>query len=140
MRAVGPGASRGAGEEAGTPRRGRVLLVDDDRAILLVLSRALAREHDCTCVNLASEALTRVAAGERFDVILCDLMMPVMSGMDLFNELEKVAPEQAEQMVFLTGGAFTPKLHEFLALVPNERIHKPFEVSTLKECVRLHVQ
>jgi CheY-like chemotaxis protein len=128
-----------APDEVCSARRGRVLLVDDDRAILTLLSRALARDHDCTCLNLASEALTRVIGGERFDVILCDLMMPVMNGMDLFNELEKVAPEQAEQMVFLTGGAFTSKLHEFLAVVPNERIHKPFDVSTLKECVRLHV-
>ena len=54
------------------------------------------------------DALARITAGERFDVILCDLMMPHMTGMDLHAALAGAVPEQAERMIFMTGGAFTP--------------------------------
>jgi CheY-like chemotaxis protein len=117
------------------PRRGRILLIDDDEAILSVLRRSLAQDHECVAARSASEALTRLAAGERFDVIFCDLMMPGMSGMDLYTELKRLAPADVHKLVFLTGGAFTPKLQEFLLAVPNERIEKPFDVSKLKASV-----
>lgn len=44
-----------------------------------------------------------------FDVILCDLMMPDTTGMDLHHELVRIAPDQVDRMVFMTGGAFTAK-------------------------------
>ena len=116
-------------------RRGRLLLIDDEAIILSVLDRALGRHHDCTLANTAGEALSRVRAGECFDVILCDLMMPVMNGMDLHAEIERLAPDQALKMVFLTGGAFTPALQEFLSKVHNERIEKPFDVSALQATI-----
>ena len=74
-------------------------------------------------------------AGERFDVILCDLMMPVMNGMDLYAEIERLCPDQALKIVFLTGGAFTPALQAFLSRVHNERIEKPFDVSALQATI-----
>jgi CheY-like chemotaxis protein/PAS domain-containing protein len=121
-------------------RRGRVLLVDDEAVILNVLDRALGRQHDCTLANTAGEALSRVQAGERFDVILCDLMMPVMNGMDLYAEIERSCPDQALKVVFLTGGAFTPALQAFLASVHNERIEKPFDVSALQATINARLQ
>jgi CheY-like chemotaxis protein len=81
--------------------------------------------------NDAADALARVKAGERYDVILCDVMMPQMSGKELRAELLRVAPEQAERMVFLTGGAFTPGARAFLDQIPNPCIDKPFDTSTL---------
>jgi PAS domain S-box-containing protein len=122
------------------PRRGQILMVDDEPVILTILSRALGPSHDCVTTTKASEALQRVRAGEQFDLILCDLMMPVMDGRELYTELCRFAPEQAKKVVFLTGGAFTPTLQAFLATVPNASISKPFDVTELKKAVNARLQ
>jgi DNA-binding response OmpR family regulator len=79
-------------------------------------------------------------AGERFDAIVCDLMMPEMSGMDFFAELEAFAPEQTAQIILLTGGAFTPRASEFLDHISNPRLFKPFSGNELRELVRAVVE
>jgi CheY-like chemotaxis protein len=117
-------------------RRGRVLVVDDEPAIGRAIQRWLQTEHDVTAVTAARDALSRIAAGEPFDAILCDITMPEMTGGELHDELTRVAPEMAERMVFLTGGAFTKDSMEFLARVKNPRIDKPFRVADLRAAVR----
>jgi CheY-like chemotaxis protein len=83
----------------------------------------------------ADEALQRIGAGDRYDVILCDLMMPQMTGMDLHAELCRSEPEQAGRMIFLTGGAFTPESRAFLDKNANQRIEKPFDVRHLRALI-----
>ena len=122
------------------PRRGRILMVDDEPVILSILTRALGKSHDCVSTTKASEALARLRAGEHFDLILCDLMMPVMDGKELYTELSRFAPDQASKMIFLTGGAFTPALQAFLSEVPNERLNKPFDVAYLKKTVNARIE
>jgi signal transduction histidine kinase len=125
-----------AGAELAPPRRGRILIIDDEPMLGAAVRRMLAAEHDVDTVTAASEALARIARGDRFDVILCDLMMPQMTGMDFYEGLTGVAPEQVTRLVFMTGGAFTPAAREFLDRVPNARIEKPFEVQNLRLMVR----
>lgn len=72
----------------------------------------------------------------RFELILCDLMMPQMSGMDLHAELIKLDPAHAKTLVFMTGGAFTENASRFLAQQPSPSIKKPFKASELRELVR----
>ena len=84
----------------------------------------------------ARAALELIAAGKRFDVILSDLMMPEMSGMDFYDELARRFPAHVERVVFVTGGAFTPAGREFLERGPNERICKPFEPRTIRQLVQ----
>ena len=76
-----------------------------------------------------------LVAGERFDVILCDLMMPVMTGMDLAEELARILPEQASRVVFITGGAFTARAREFLERTPHHRLEKPLDMGRLHAVV-----
>ncbi|MCK6592103.1 MAG: ATP-binding protein, partial [Polyangiaceae bacterium] len=121
-------------------RRGRVLVVDDEAMIGAAIRRTLSSEHDVTPLTSAREALNRILAGERYDVVLCDLMMPVMSGMELYDELVQKAPEQAKRIIFLTGGAFTPKGQAFLDQVPNPRLDKPFDNQNLRSMVRERVR
>lgn len=113
-------------------RRSKILMVDDEPVILSILNRALGTHHDCVATTRASEALERLQAGERFDVILCDLMMPGMDGRQLFDEITRLDEKQASRVMFLSGGAYTPGLQAFLSKVPNERIQKPFDVAALK--------
>jgi CheY-like chemotaxis protein len=116
-------------------RRARILVVDDEPAIAGVIRRILSKEHDVVTTVAAAEALGRIRAGESFDVILCDLMMPQMTGMDLHGELRKVNPACAERMIFLTGGAFTPAARAFLDAVSNQRVEKPFDAQHLRALV-----
>ena len=77
-----------------------------------------------------------VIFGNRFDVILCDLMMPNITGMDLYAKLSHARPEILDRIVFATGGAFTTAARSFLDSVPNRRIEKPFESETLRRLIR----
>lgn len=69
--------------------RARVLIVDDDVVITSALRRALAKEHEVTVLNSATAALALLRTGSEFDVILCDLAMPQMSGLQLYRELAR---------------------------------------------------
>ncbi len=117
-------------------RRARVLLVDDEPFIGTSLRRLLGAENDVVAVASGHEALARIAAGERFDLILCDLRMPAMTGMELYDRLREEAPEMADRMVFFTGAAFTGDIRAFFARVSNELLEKPFDPRVLKALVR----
>jgi PAS domain S-box-containing protein len=118
-----------------TPRRGRVLVVDDDERSALVVSRALSNEHDVATSHDADEALARIAEGNTYDVIICDMMMPIKTGVEFFADLVQRAPELEKRIIFLTGGAFTVKAREFLDHVPNRRLEKPFDLLALRAMV-----
>jgi CheY-like chemotaxis protein len=118
-----------------TPRRGQVLVVDDEPIITFMVASILGPEHDVTATNAAADALALIRDGQRFDLILCDLTMPQMSGMDLHAALSQVAPDQADRMVFLTGGAFTVEAQHFLQTVPNALFDKPFDNARLRAFV-----
>ncbi len=120
-------------------RRGRVLVVDDELAIGRALHRLLAPEHDVVVLTSARQALERIIFGERFDVIFCDVMMPEMTGMALYEECARLAPDQARRMVLLTGGPFTAKGREFLQQVTNQRLEKPFDFENVRSVVRRFV-
>src|SRR5262249_32269681 len=68
-------------------RRGRILVIDDEPWILSAVRRTLSSEHDVTITTSALDAIKRIGAGESFDVMLCDLVMPYVTGMDLYAEL-----------------------------------------------------
>ena len=119
------------------PRRGRVLVIDDEPMVGQVMRRTLAREHDVTCVERAREALDLLLnRAVTFDVIFCDLMMPQTTGMDLYDALRAGgAAEVASRIIFVTGGAFTPRAREFLDRATNLRIEKPFDPMQLRTLV-----
>jgi PAS domain S-box-containing protein len=117
-------------------RRASVLVIDDEPLILKMVAQMLSVEHEVTCEPTAKAALERIRGGQRFDAILCDLMMPQVTGMDLYESLLEIAPKQAQSMLFLTGGAFTARAQAFLDKVPNATIEKPFDSATLVTRVR----
>jgi CheY-like chemotaxis protein len=101
--------------------------------------RALSA-HEVVTMQSARQALKRIRAGDRFDVILCDLMMPDVTGMALHTDLLQIDRDQADRMIFMTGGAFTPAARTFLSQVPNPRLEKPFEVTELQALVNDRVR
>jgi PAS domain S-box-containing protein len=134
---VGKTASqRPAGPPPREEARGRILVIDDDAMIGSLLERVLSEEHELTLVTEGQRAIDLFAEGRLFDVILCDLMMPEMTGMDIHGFLLGHAPDQAERMIFITGGAFTATAKAFLDGVLNERLDKPFGAEQVRTLVR----
>ena len=117
-----------------TDARRTILVIDDEPFITTALSRLLDH-HDVSVHNAASPALAAIRAGKRYQLILCDLMMPVMSGIDLYRELTYIAPEQAARLVVMTGGAFTPEARAFLDATNVLHVEKPFEVHVLNRVI-----
>jgi len=117
----------------------RILVIDDEPIVGTALKRVLGKENEVIAETSARNALDRIRGGEHFDLILCDLMMPDMTGADFYAEFKELWPARASDIVFMTGGAFTPKARTFLASVNNERMEKPFDMATLKKLVRDHL-
>ena len=116
-------------------RRLGVLVVDDEEPLAQAIRRSLAPDHDVTVVYGGNDALELIARGNRYDVILCDLMMPQVTGMALYSAVGERDPAQAARIIFVTGGAFTPSAREFLDRVPNRRLEKPFDLEDLHRLV-----
>lgn len=116
-------------------QRARILVVDDETAVATMLSRFLGEEHDVETASSAEEAL-RLMKETVFDVVFCDLLMPSMTGMDLFAEVARRYPGREQQIAFMTGGAFTPRAAQFLSRVSNPRLEKPFDLRAVRGLVR----
>jgi signal transduction histidine kinase len=112
---------------------GRVLVVDDERLIRRSIKRTLIG-HDVTLAENGKEALSLCLRND-YDVILCDLMMPEVSGMELYDRLVQARPELIERIVYMTGGAFTPEARNFLDRIDNIQLSKPFEVKELRSTI-----
>ncbi len=116
-------------------RRGRVLVVDDEPRLAQSMRLLLEPYHDIVTTTRGSEALALVAAGHRFDVILCDLQMPETDGATVYRRLCAQAPEQAERVVFISGGAYTAESRAFIDAVPNRVLEKPVRPEVLMATV-----
>lgn len=121
--------ARPAGEEPAQASRPRVLIIDDDPHVTRVIALAL-RQFEITIINHSPDALD-VLAKQDFDVVLCDLMMPKVTGIDIHRELTRSNPLLAQRMIFLTGGSFSPDTDAFLATVTNPCLRKPFPTALL---------
>jgi PAS domain S-box-containing protein len=119
--------------------RGRVLLIDDEVWILRSLARLLDADHDVVAVSDPREAWGLLADGGHFDVVFCDLMMPAMSGVELYRRVREINPALADRFVFLSGAITRPELAMFLEAVPNERIEKPYSVQNIRSIVKRFV-
>lgn len=120
--------------ELNNERRARVLIVDDEPGLNLIIGRMLGRRHDCTSVTDGPSALAHLAA-HPVDVVLCDLMMPGMTGIDLYENSRKTWPQLERRFVFMTGGAFTARAAEFAAQVQCPIVEKPFTLQRLLDAI-----
>jgi CheY-like chemotaxis protein len=116
--------------------RARILVVDDEPAVGGVVALVLGREHAVTLVTSGEAAVAQLEAGERFDAILCDVMMPKLGGPAVHERIRELDAEQAERMVFMSGGVFSPDAYAYLARPPNARLDKPFTAEQLRLVVR----
>lgn len=116
-------------------RRRRVLIVDDDALILAAIERQLAAAHDVTVLADPELALAQIRGGASFDVIVCDLVMPAMSGVQFHAELAQFAPAQAERIVLMTGGTSRRDAAHCLDELRLPTLAKPFDVEMLRRVI-----
>lgn len=121
-------------------RRGRILIIDDEPAVARSTARVLTRDHDVFVENEGARALERLLSDQQFDVILCDLAMPGISGADLYETISSTRPELATRFVFLTGGAFSREARAFLDGVSNVSLQKPFSIDSLRKILRDYIR
>lgn len=117
----------------------RLLIVDDEPRVLDMLTRML-RGNDISVAHDGREALSMLGQDHAYDIILCDLMMPNMTGKDVYEELRQSRPQLAERMIFISGGALSNETRHFLDSVPNRRLTKPFEVDVVRREVQAAAQ
>jgi CheY-like chemotaxis protein len=125
------------GREKSGPQaiRRKVLLIDDEPAVGTAVRRLLRDFHEVEALQDAREALKRIASGTKYDAIVCDVMMPEMTGVQFFQELERSAPEMARHTGLMSGGVFSPQALQFIESRSVELLHKPFERESLKKFV-----
>lgn len=119
------------------PLHGRILVIDDEDMLLRAIKRILEDDQqDVVCKKSAREALGLIDSGERFDIILSDLMMPTMTGMEFYEALLSRNPDLSRRVVFMSGGAITARMADFLKSVPSQRLEKPFKLASLLEAIQ----
>jgi CheY-like chemotaxis protein len=115
-------------------RRARVMVVDDEPSIGRSIQRALS-QHDVLVVGDGLAAFTKLRDGELPDLVLCDLLMPGYTGMELYAALRHARPELLQRVAFMSGGSFTPMASEFLKDHPVSVLQKPFNAERLEALV-----
>ena len=116
-------------------RSARILVIDDEPLVLSSVRRTLELVHSVSCVDSAKRGIELIER-ERFDLILCDLGMPEMTGVELYEWIVRVRPQDARRVIFMTGGAITAELADFVRSVPNRCVDKPFGIADLLSSVQ----
>jgi signal transduction histidine kinase/ActR/RegA family two-component response regulator len=120
-------------------RVAQVLVVDDEPLVARSIQRNL-KGHQVRVARSGREALQILESSNQFDLVLCDVMMPELSGIDLYLEIRARYPQLLDRVVFMTGGTFTERAHAFRGSVANVFLEKPLDVGRLRELVALHTK
>jgi CheY-like chemotaxis protein len=115
-----------------TAQRRTVLVVDDDLSTRGMLIRILGRSYDISTAHDGERALFLFSHGQRFDVVLCDLMMPTMDGAVFLQHLRRLDADQASRVIMLTANAHAPLATN---LAGHYVVEKPFDMNELRELV-----
>ena len=111
------------------------MIVDDEPNVTAAIERLLASEHDTVALTSPRAALDLISRGEQFDVILCDLAMPELSGQEMYEELCRGSPDASSRFAFITGGAHSRDTESFLARTGTRCLEKPFTPEALRKAV-----
>lgn len=116
--------------------RKRILCIDDEPNVGHLIARSLREAHEVVIETDSVHALERLYRGEHYDAIICELMMPNMSGMEFLHKLQEVAPALVERCGFIAGSVFTDTARAFAEQLPDTRlVHKPFEPRAIQTLI-----
>jgi CheY-like chemotaxis protein len=112
-----------------------VLVVDDEPRVASALRRLLVAEHDLVDTTSPGLALAMLEAGERFDAVLCDALLPGMRAEEFLEAVAARSPELASRVALIIGGTVTPDAQATLGRVPSRLLQKPFDLATVRALV-----
>jgi CheY-like chemotaxis protein len=121
-------------------RVARVLIIDDEAALGEMLRRFFSDEFDVTVTTRPSDAVKWLSSDRWYDVVLCDVMMPGMTGLEVYERVREVRPDLADRIVFMTGGIVQAELQAALDRLPNLVLQKPFDLASLRELIGRRVR
>ncbi len=116
-------------------RRARVLFVDDDEGVVRAVGDHLRQIAHVVSVTSGRAAIELLLRDQAFDLVLCDVMMPDIGGMDVYESVRRARPELGPRFAFVTGGAFTRRARGFLASVELPCLDKPLDLAALEALV-----
>lgn len=118
----------------------RVLVIDDEPLVISMLSRLLRKQYAVTATTSGVEGLS-LATTEPWDAILCDVMLPELSGPQLLQRLREQGHPAANRIGFMTGGAFGTEAAALLEQLGKEGwLAKPFGAAQLEQFVERLLQ
>jgi CheY-like chemotaxis protein len=120
-------------DETDLAKRARILVIDDEPLLGRTLSFMLEERHDVVVLGNGREALARLDADSDFDLVLCDLDMPEMTGQAVYEAVAHTHPTLAPRFVLMTGGACARWAEEFLAAYRGVQLDKPFSTEDVEQ-------
>lgn len=134
----GAQARKGSSRPPASGRDRRLLVVDDDVLVARSIVRLLSQHH-VEVATSGREALGRLLEKEpEFDLVFCDLMMPDMTGMDLFETISQKNPSLAQRFVFISGGGVTERCRKFIESHPGRVVSKPIDQRAIARMLAEH--
>jgi len=122
--------------EAGKAVKARILVVDDEPTIVQVLKRVLTDEgYEVKATDKAKEALRMIKSG-KYALILLDIKLPDMSGIELYQHLDKTDKSSTQRIIFITGDVMGTDTIDFLSRIGAACINKPFDIEQLRKEVK----
>jgi two-component system NtrC family sensor kinase len=114
----------------------RILMIDDEANILEILARALRRQgYPVDTVTDGETALARLSEVS-YDLIVCDVRMPGLSGPEIYRRVQDRNPDLARRTIFTTGDGINPTTQRFFDETGVPYLNKPFGLADLVEKVR----
>ena len=115
--------------------RAKVLLIDDEALLLTAYARSVRDIYDLTTASSGREAIAVITERSDWDAIVCDVMMPDLDGLAVFEWVHAHRPALAERMLFFSGGAFTARSQAFAERLGDRLLHKPIALDALRQAI-----
>jgi DNA-binding NtrC family response regulator len=113
----------------------RVLVIDDEQLLGQTIQLGLEDSLDVELQTSGSRGLERMLEDDGFQLVLCDLSLPDLSGIDIYERISKEKPELTKRFVVMTGGAVSSESREFLDSYEGPLLNKPFTLSQVESLV-----
>jgi CheY-like chemotaxis protein len=118
-----------------TARSLKILVVDDEAYVLRAFRRILVPPHQVVLAEGGARAVDILKLDVEFDAIVCDLMMPHVDGVMLYELISQQAPQLLERIIFMSGGAFTERAEALASSVRNIILEKPVAAEDLRQAI-----
>jgi CheY-like chemotaxis protein len=131
----GHAVPRASSIAASPHRRGTILIADDEVAVIRSLRRVLDQYYDIFAARSGDEALEILRTNPQIEVVLYDVAMPRMGGIEFYDEMLRQGMSQAHRVVFVKAGSYDPEVMAFLAETSNPIVDKPFDIPSLNDLI-----